>query len=113
MSNVAGWPACPGPLGGEQLEADDGRGDLVVDDALDLRQRLVLVTGVGLADDARRRVDPGHQRGAMGHVVVAAPEFLLERSTQSHRLYAGDHPAGVYNHFAQHPSPMRHTPESS
>ena len=36
----------------------------------------------------------------MGHVVVAAAKFLLERGAHSHRLDAGDHHAGVHNHFA-------------
>src|SRR5579862_6309972 len=72
-----------------------------MDDALYLRQRLVLVAGIGLTDYAHRCVDARYQRGTVGHVVVATAKLLLERSAKSHCVYARYNRAGAGNRLAQ------------
>ena len=80
--------------------AEQLRRKLVVDDAVDLEQARVLVTGVRLADDAVVGCDPHDDRRPVRHLVVAAAKRSHERHANRDRLHGRDRQAGRRAHRA-------------
>ena len=83
----------PAALDAERVLADQPRRDLRPQDLVDLVEAGVLVTAVGLADDALLGTDPRHDRRAVRHLVRAAAVGLRERHADRDRLDLGDREA--------------------
>jgi hypothetical protein len=80
----------PAALDRVRVLAEQLRGELVVDDPVDLEQAGVLVAGVRLADDALVGPDPNDDRRPVRHLVVAAAKRPSERDANRDRLHGRD-----------------------